>query len=127
MMGSHKNLRVWQQSMIFVTNIYKVTEHYPDVERFGLVTQMRRAAVSIPSNIAEGYGRSSMADLLHFLHFALGSSNEIDTQLLLSKELGYLSDDEYESLDTMVSDIYKMLSSLIFVKKKDMAQTTVQP
>ena len=127
MMGPHKNLRVWQLSMKFVSDIYLVTSHYPDTEKFGLVNQMRRAAVSIPSNIAEGYGRSSVSDLLHFMYFALGSSNEIDTQILISKDLGFINEEEFYSLDTQISDINKMLSSLIYKKKHEMSQPTVKP
>ena len=91
MMGPHKNLRVWGISMDFVTEIYKITAGFPKEEKYGLVDQMRRAAVSITSNIAEGYGRSSNSDLIHFLYFALGSSNELDTQIQISRNLNYLS------------------------------------
>ncbi len=113
--------------MAFVADIYRITDHYPSTEKYALANQMRRAAVSIPSNIAEGYGRSSMSDLLHFLYFALGSSNEIETQIVLSKDLGFINDEEYKSLDAQITDIYKMLSSLIYKKKHETAQPTVQP
>lgn len=117
MMGPHKNLRVWQMAVDFTTEIYKVTSHYPPTEKLGLADQMRRAAVSIASNIAEGYGRASNQELLHFLAFSLGSSNEIDTQIQISKNLGFLSDDEFTSLDCQNENINKMLRSLIFSRK----------
>ena len=118
MMGPHKNLNVWNKSMDFVTEIYRSTSNFPQSEIYGLVSQMRRAAVSITSNIAEGYGRNTIGDLLHFLHMSLGSSNELDTQILVSFNLGYLTKEEYEQLDRMNDDINKMLRSLIFVKNK---------
>ena len=118
MMGPHKNLNVWNKSMDFVTEIYRSTSNFPESEIYGLVSQMRRAAVSITSNIAEGYGRNTIGDLLHFLHMSLGSSNELDTQILVSFNLGYLTKEEYEQLDRMNDEINKMLRSLIFVKNK---------
>ena len=118
MMGPHKNLHVWTKSMDFVTYIYRSTSNFPQSEIYGLVSQMRRAAVSITSNIAEGYGRNTIGDLLHFLHMSLGSSNELDTQILVSFNLGYLTKEEYEQLDRMNDEINKMLRSLIFVKNK---------
>ena len=118
MMGPHKNLNVWNKSMDFVTEIYRSTSNFPQSEIYGLVSQMRRAAVSITSNIAEGYGRNTIGDFLHFLHMSLGSSNELDTQILVSFNLGYLTKEEYEQLDRMNDEINKMLRSLIFVKNK---------
>ena len=118
MMGPHKNLNVWNKSMDFVTEIYRSTSNFPQSEIYGLVSQMRRAAVSITSNIAEGYGRNTIGDLLHFLHMSLGSSNELDTQILVSFNLGYLTKEEYEQLDRINDEINKMLRSLIFVKNK---------
>ena len=104
--------------MDFVTEIYRSTSNFPQSEIYGLVSQMRRAAVSITSNIAEGDGRNTIGDLLHFLHMSLGSSNELDTQILVSFNLGYLTKEEYEQLDRMNDEINKMLRSLIFVKNK---------
>ena len=116
MLGPHKNLKVWQKGIEFTTLLYGCTSHYPQSELFGLVSQMRRAAVSITSNIAEGYGRSSVTDLIHFLHISLGSSNELDTQLQISYNLGFLSLSEFNELDKMNDEINKMLRSLIFSK-----------
>ena len=114
--GPHKNLRVWKESMDFVYSLYRVTCRFPKEEIYGLTSQMRRAAISIPSNIAEGYGRSSDAELVHFLYIALGSSNEIDTQLLIAFNIGYLNGEDYESLSMRNDDIAKMLRSLIHMR-----------
>ena len=99
--------------MLLVTELYKVTKCFPHDEIFGLVSQMRRAAVSVTSNIAEGYGRSSNADLIHFLYNSLGSSNELETQIAISYNLQYISKEQYENLDSMNQEINGMLRSLI--------------
>ena len=113
-MGPHKNLVVWQKSMELVGKIYQLTAHYPKSETYVLVSQMRRCAVSIPSNIAEGYGRGSNADLVHFLYFALGSSNELETQIIISRNLSYIDDSETTELENMNDEVMKMLNSLIY-------------
>ena len=82
-METHKDLRVWQQSIEMVTSIYLMTKDFPKEELFGLVSQMHRAAVSVPSNIAEGYARGTDREKLHFLRISSGSISEIDTQLML--------------------------------------------
>lgn len=104
--------------MDFVSKIYKVTRQFPKEEIYGLTNQLRRASVSISSNIAEGYGRSTDADLIHFLYNSLGSSNEVDTQLIISFNVGYLKEDDYEDLINHNSVINKMLRSLIITRKK---------
>jgi len=114
MMGPHKNLEVWKKAMELSNEIYKVTKLFPKDELFGLVSQMRRAVVSIPSNIAEGYGRSSNAEVVHFLYNSLGSSNEIDTQLLISYNNGYICAEDFNQLDGLNSEVNKMLHSLIY-------------
>lgn len=88
----HKNLDVWKQSVELVTLIYKLTQSFPEIEKYGIVNQMRRAAVSIPSNIAEGAARHSNAQFLQFLYYSVGSLSEIETQLIISNKLGYLND-----------------------------------
>ena len=113
-MGPHKNLLVWQKSIELTTEIYRVTKLFPRDELFGLVSQMRRAAVSIPSNIAEGYGRSTNADVIHFLYISLGSSNELDTQLIISKNENYLSAEDFHIIDNLNTEVNKMLLSLIY-------------
>ena len=104
--------------MELTTELYKVTKHYPHDELFGLVSQMRRATVSIASNIAEGYGRSTNTDLIHFLYNSLGSSNELETQLIISKNLGYINDIEFSALEKMNEEVNAKLRSLIDARSK---------
>ncbi|MCR5362782.1 MAG: four helix bundle protein [Bacteroidales bacterium] len=118
MLGPHKNLQVWQRGMQFVTELYRCTNHFPQSEVFGLVSQMRRAAVSITSNIAEGYGRNTNTELLHFLYISLGSSNELETQIIIAFNLGFLSQQEYDNLIQLNDEINKMLRSLIYIKSQ---------
>jgi four helix bundle protein len=94
MAQSYRDLVAWQKSIVLVTEIYKATKLFPREEIFGLVSQLRRAAVSIPSNIAEGHGRLSNADRKHFVSQARGSVLELETQILIAHNLGYLSLDE---------------------------------
>jgi four helix bundle protein len=88
---SHKDLKVWQESMDLVIQIYKISEDFPKHEIYGLSSQIRRAAVSIPSNIAEGAGRSGEKEFIRFLYIALGSLSEVETQLEISQRLNYNS------------------------------------
>lgn len=113
-MGSHKDLIAWKESIELVKSIYQKTADFPSDERFGLTNQMRRCSVSIPSNIAEGFGRVSDKELIHFLYISLGSSSELDTQLIISKELKYLNEEDFVSLSFLNERIGKMLSSLIY-------------
>jgi len=114
MINSHKDLIVWQQSILFVKDIYDITSLFPNQEQFGLTNQMRRAAVSIPSNIAEGAGRSGKKEWIRFLHIALGSVSELETQLEIAKVLGYTSniERENEKLIYIRRMILKLISSL---------------
>ena len=116
-MGPHKNLRVWNESMQLVKKVYQLTAVFPKEELFGLVSQMRRCAVSIPSNIAEGYGCGTNAELIHFLHISLGSSNELDSQLELSRMFSYISDEDFILVDGLNNTVNKMIRSLIYVRK----------
>ena len=127
-MGPYQNLTVWQKAMVLAKDVYSVTANYPKSETFGLVNQMRRCVVSIPSNIAEGYGRGTNKDLLHFLYISLGSSNELETQLLLSREFTYLSDDDASMLLQLNEQVNKMLSSLIYKRtESDNGNITSKP
>ena len=123
-MGPHKNLLVWQKGMLLTKKIYALTTQYPPTETFGLVSQMRRCAVSIPSNIAEGYGRGSNKELVHFLYVAKGSANELDTQLILSRELGYITDEKYSEISELNEEVNKMISSLILKRNVVVAEPT---
>src|SRR3989338_9012219 len=94
---SHKDLLVWQKSLDLVENVYLLTEKFPQRELYGLSAQMRRAAVSISSNIAEGRSRGTRKDFTHFLHMAFGSASELETQLMIAKRLSLASDKECEA------------------------------
>jgi four helix bundle protein len=114
----HKDLDVWKESMSLVEEVYKLTEGFPKEEIFGLTSQMRRAATSIPSNIA-GAARNSEKEFIQFLHVSLGSLAELETQLLLSRKLGFLKN---EQLDGRVERIRKMLLGLVkYLKGKRVA------
>ncbi len=116
-MSTHKELLVWQKSISLVKKIYQETKSFPREELMGITAQMRRAAVSIPSNIAEGYGRESDKELLHFLYIALGSAAELDTQLIVCREVELMQDTSYQDLSTMVGEIIRMLAALINSRK----------
>ena len=111
-MKSHKDLIVWQKSMLLVKRLYEITSSYPKDEIFGITSQMRRAAVSIPSNIAEGYGRLYEKDTVRFLSTALGSASELETQMLISKQLMLASDQELDDLLMLNNEIIRMLVAL---------------
>lgn len=113
MLTSHKELEVWQRAYGFCKAIYRLTGRFPDDERFGLTSQLRRNAISIPSNIAEGYNRNSTRDYIRFLWIAQGSLAELDTQVMLSRDLdiarGQVVDDVLEE----VGHLERMLLALI--------------
>ncbi len=112
-MTSYKELTVWQHSYRFGLEVYSITKKFPADEKFGLVSQLRRASLSIPSNIAEGSKRGTRKDYRSFLVIAYGSGAEIETQLLFCKDLGYIEEREYLALDIQLSEIMKMLNSMI--------------
>ena len=112
-MQSHEDLLVWQKAVKLSIAVYKLTEKFPARETYGLSSQLRRAAVSVPSNIAEGRRRSTAADFAHFLHMAYGSLAEIETQLLIGKELSFMSQKEYEEVRVAIVEISKMLHGMI--------------
>ncbi len=108
-----KDLFVWQKSVHLVVEIYRVTETFPTKEQFSLTSQIRRAAVSIPSNIAEGKQRQTSKEFAQFLYISFGSCAEVFTQLTIARELNYISPDESERIMSELSEIEKMLGSLI--------------
>ena len=108
-MRDFKKIQVWQKAHTFVLAIYKMTESFPDEERFGLTSQIRRAAASIPTNIAEGAGRDTQKEFARFVQIATGSASEVEYQLLLSHELGYLPTEQYTALEATITEIQKML------------------
>lgn len=104
-----------------MTEVYKITRNFPKEELFGLSSQLRRAAVSIPSNIAEGAARQTTKEFIQFLHVALGSQQEVDTQLLVAKNPGFIGVKEYEELIVRIAKIGKMLNGLIkYLKGKNL-------
>jgi len=111
-MSSYKELTVWQKSYQLTLEIYSATKKFPKEELFGLVSQMRRCSVSIPSNIAEGNGRFGQKEHAQFIRIAFGSGSELETQLLLSKDLKYISQLEYDKLNILLSEIMRMLNKL---------------
>lgn len=109
---SHKELVVWQKSMDLVVLIYELTSKFPKSELFGITSQMRRAAISIPSNIAEGWGRKSSKEYLQFMSIAYGSALELETQLILSKRLKLAEEQDFEKAETVLLEVLKMLNSM---------------
>lgn len=119
---SHRDLIVWQKAMKLVTKVYEITSTYPTTEKYGLVSQMRKAAVSIPSNIAEGYGRFGKKEYSRFLSIALGSSNELETQLEICRRLKFVQDDDdFRQVNQLLQEVMRMLNTLVFKLKNDIS------
>ncbi|RMH69069.1 MAG: four helix bundle protein [Gemmatimonadetes bacterium] len=112
-MQSYRELKVWQNAIELVNQIYVLTRTFPKSEVFGLAGQLRRAAVSIPSNIAEGWGRATTTDYIRFLRIARGSRYEVETQVVIARNLSYLNGEEYQHLVNTIAEIGKMLNGLI--------------
>ena len=110
---SHKDLIVWQKAMLLCIEVYKLTDAFPQREIYGLASQMRRAAVSIPSNIAEGRSRGSKKDFAHFLRISYGSASELETQLDLCERLSFCNPTQRQHLNSVLSEISKMLRVMI--------------
>ena len=117
-MENYKKLIVWQKSMQLVKEIYKLLRFMPNYEQYVLSDQMRRSAVSIPSNIAEGAGRGSKKDFAHFLSIARGSRYELETQLLICIELNYLSEEQCKEAFALINEVGTILNG--FIKKLDL-------
>ena len=117
-----REYRVWQDAVEYASLVYNVTDKMPWFEKKGLCDQLQRAVVSISSNIAEGAARSSSTEFIHFLNYALGSAFEVDTQLLISKNVGYLTDDIYSQLSNKISSIERQLNGLISSLRKSQGQ-----
>ena len=109
---SYRDLEVWKLSIDFVKKVYQVTHNFPASEKFGLINQIRRAAVSIPANIAEGQGRNSIKEFKQFLAISLGSLAELETQLIIAKEIEYLTLNELNTLLATLDRIRKMIRGL---------------
>jgi len=109
---SYKDLLVWQKGLPLVTTVYGLTQEFPADERFGLVSQMRRAAVSVPSNLAEGQSRRTTGEFIQFISHAEGSLAELETQTLISIELGFTNTETAEPILCAIEELQKMLNSL---------------
>ena len=110
---SYRDLIAWQKAFKLGLMIYRLTKQFPDEERFGLISQLRRASVSVPSNIAEGYGRQSRNEYVRFLKIGRGSLYEIDTQLLFAVELQYVSHEMYDQTKSLLDECSRVLGGLI--------------
>ena len=112
-MSDYKKLKVWQDSHIFTMDIYNITKNFPNNENYGLTSQIRRSASSIPTNIAEGCGQLDNGNLIRFLGIAKGSAFELEYQLLLSEDLNYINKKNYNELNEKIQKIISMLTNLI--------------
>ncbi|NJD68965.1 MAG: four helix bundle protein, partial [candidate division NC10 bacterium] len=112
-MNSFKELTVWQNAYRLALEVYRITCAFPSSEQYGLASQMKRASVSIPSNIAEGYKRQSRKEYLQFLSIASGSAGELETQLLLSGDLGFLDIEDFQRVSKLSEEVSKGLGNLI--------------
>src|SRR5512133_1836698 len=118
-MKDFRQLKVWERSHQLTLEVYKATKNFPKEELYGLTSQIRRASMSIPTNIAEGCGRYTDADFARFLQISMGSACETEYQLLLSCELGFLSKDQYDKLNTDATEVKRMLASLLKTLRAD--------
>jgi four helix bundle protein len=110
---TYRDLKVWQRSMDEVTSVYRVSKSFPADELYGLTSQIHRCAISIPSNIAEGYGRGTTSDYVRFLRISVGSLYELQTQLQIAVNLGYVPQTNVEKIDSRMREIERVLSALI--------------
>lgn len=117
-MNSYKELTVYQKAVELCVDVYKITDGFPKSELYGLVAQIRRCAVSIPSNIAEGQRRGYKREYIQFLRVAFGSGAELETQVLIAHKVGYLNVKSFETLNSRVDEIMRMLNKLISVLSK---------
>ena len=111
-MRPHEKLDVWKRAIDFVVDVYKATDSFPKEERFGLTSQVRRAAVSIPANIAEGAARQTDREFINFLAIAQGSASELETELLIAYRLGYVEESAHSRMRTALDDISRMIVGL---------------
>jgi len=109
---THKDLKIWQRSVAMVTRVYAITEKFPKSEMWGLTNQIRRASVSVPSNIAEGSGSRSDKELVQFLHIASGSLAELETQFIIANNLGFIANIEYSEIEQEIHEIIRMVSAM---------------
>ena len=113
MLRNYKDLKVWLKSYQLCLSIYKLTKGFPKEETYNLTSQIRRAAVSVPSNIAEGYGRKTTPEYIRFLYIAYGSNCELETQILLTGDLGYIKSEQLKNIQEDIEEVERMLKALI--------------
>jgi len=118
-MKDFRQLEVWEKSHLLALAIYKITEEFPKEELYGLTSQIHRASMSIPTNIAEGCGRNTDADFARFLQMSMGSASETEYQLILARDLEFLAKDSYEKLHTDVEEVKRMHASLLKTLRTD--------
>jgi four helix bundle protein len=119
----YKRIIAWQKAVQLTTVIYKITDQFPQKELYGLSSQMRRASISIASNIAEGYRRKTTKDYENFVRIAYGSASELETQLIIAEQIGYLNKQMMSSVETILIDVLKLLNNLSFSLRKKMSST----
>jgi four helix bundle protein len=124
---SYRELDVWQKSVDLVEQTYVLTRRFPDEERFGLISQLRRAAVSVPANIAEGYGRKHRAEYAHHVSMARGSFFEWETHMVIAMRLGYATEGQVVQLRQVAQDVGKMLNRLIAALDDNASRTEASP
>lgn len=112
-MKTHKDLEAWKNSIYLVTEIYRISSSFPKVEMFGLSSQLRRASVSIPSNIAEGAARNHTKEFIQFLYISLGSISEVETQIIIALNLRYITESDFDQLNNLLKLIRSQLLGLI--------------
>lgn len=121
----HKDLIVWQKAILLTQVIYSLTKQFPMDEVFGLTNQIRRAVISVPSNIAEGFNRGSDKEFIYFLRVAKGSAAEVETQLIIFKKLNYINDDDVKPALDLYNEIARMLGTLIIKIEKKLERKAV--
>ncbi len=112
-MQNYKDLKVWEKAHLFTLKVYETTKNFPKEELYSLTNQLRRSASSIPANIAEGCGKNSKREFAHYLNIALGSANESEYYLILSKDLKYLKENLFETLLNLINEVKGMLIALV--------------
>jgi four helix bundle protein len=122
--SSYRELKCWKDSMTLVESVFRMTASFPKEEQYGFVSQLRRSALSVPSNIAEGQGRDSKKEFLRFLGIARGSLQELETQLILAHRLAWLDSSTFEMMSTMISEIRRMLNGLCKYLRTGQASNT---
>lgn len=120
-MKNYKELEVWQKALDLTTEVYTLTRHFPDEEKFGLTAQIRRAAISVAANIAEGWGRGTTKEYIQFLLISRGSLMEVETHAIIARRLGYLSEAQILELEASVNEAGRMLNGLIQSLKRRQA------